>query len=61
MSKKKATKKKASSKPKPEPPMSKGFGHLTIREDWLVRDTSTVNGGEYSQPYDDWYDDTEGD
>jgi len=49
MSKKKPTKKKATKKPsKPKPPevMSKGFGHLTIKKNWVVKDGSTVDGGE---------------
>lgn len=45
MAKKKATSKKPSrkKKPKPEPPMSKGFGHLAIPEDARIRDSGIVH------------------
>lgn len=40
-------KKKTTKKPPPKPkPMSKGFGHLTIRKNWLVKGDAAVNGGE---------------
>lgn len=42
--KKSRTKKKP--KTKNEPPMSKGFGHLTIPKDVKVRDGGTIDGGE---------------
>lgn len=67
MPKKKATKKKTTKKraTKPAPPMSKGFGHLTIRPTWRVTGESRVEGGEDPRPdsqkcwedwgeYDDW-------
>lgn len=41
-------KKKTSKKKKPkDEPMSKGFGHLTILPNWVLKDTgATVDGGE---------------
>jgi len=30
--------------------MSKGFGHLTIRKNWVVSGGSTVQGGEDCRP-----------
>lgn len=49
MAKKKA-KKKVKKKPgkktlKPKP-MSTGFGHLTIKKNWIIRGDATVDGGE---------------
>jgi hypothetical protein len=47
MAKKKATSKKKSSRKKTkDEPMSKGFGHLTILPNWIVRGDATVDGGE---------------
>lgn len=43
MAKKKPTSKKKSARRKTkEPPMSKGFGHLTIPDDVKIRDTGVV-------------------
>ena len=47
MPKKKPSKKNASRKKKPkDEPMSNGFGHLTIKPNWVVRGDATVDGGE---------------
>ena len=48
MAKKKASKKKPTRRkiPAKDEPMSKGFGHLTVRKEWIVRGDATVDGGE---------------
>lgn len=54
MAKKKKASKKVAKKPAPKKrapakdpePMSKGFGHLTIRKNWRIQDGSVVDGGE---------------
>lgn len=46
MAKKKASKKKARKKNVDPVPMSKGFGHLTIKKNWIVSGGSWVDGGE---------------
>lgn len=44
---KKSAKKKSKRKKTLKPvPMSKGFGHLTIKKNWIITDSSSVDGGE---------------
>lgn len=44
MAKKKPTSKKKATRRKPkEPPMSKGFGHLTIPDDARIKDTGIIH------------------
>lgn len=43
---KKKVKKKPRKKTLKPKPMSTGFGHLTIKKNWIIRGDATVDGGE---------------
>lgn len=45
-----AKKKTSTRRKKQQEIVSRGFGHLTIPDDVRVRDSATINGGDYENP-----------